>query len=63
MPRASSFAALFLVLAACAPDEPAPPPASPVRERTDAVRERAGEAERAMQESAGRAQAAADSAR
>ena len=61
--RRLPFAALTLLLAACGADEPAPPPPNPVQERMAPPREAAKEAERAMQESADRMNAAADSAK
>jgi hypothetical protein len=55
--------AVFVLLAACGADEPAPPPPNPVGERMAPAREGAKDAERAMQESADRMNAQADSAR
>jgi hypothetical protein len=58
------LAAILALLSACGPqEEPAPPPPNPIEERMAPAREGAKEAERAMQESADRMNAAADSAR
>jgi hypothetical protein len=61
--RRLPIAALALLVAACGADEPAPPPPNPVEARIAAPRDAAKEAERAMQASAERMNAAADSAK
>ena len=55
--------AICVLLAACGADEPAPPPPNPIEERMAPARDGAKDAERAMQESADRMNAQADSAR
>lgn len=61
--RLIPLAAMIVLLSACGPGEPAPPPPNPIEERMAPAREGAKDAERAMQESADRMNAQADSAR
>lgn len=51
-----------VLLAACGRDEPAPPPANPIRQQTDAARANAREAEQAIDASAKRMEAEAAAA-